>query len=84
VQRRAVYGIDNNCYLFLFFVLTCEFNLFARGGAEDIMKQNFLFPSLSVLSLIPLVFTTQAQAEEVVELPNNIVTATRTNQSIES
>lgn len=47
------------------------------------MKQNFLFLSLSVLSLIPLVFTTQAQAEEAVELPNIIVTATRTDQSID-
>ena len=47
------------------------------------MKQNFLFPSLSVLSLIPLVFTIQVQAEEAVELPNVIVTATRTDQSID-
>ncbi len=71
------------CYLFLFFVLACKLNLICTGGAEDIMKQAFISPPLSVFSLISLGFTAQVQAEETVELPKVIVTATRTAQSID-
>lgn len=71
------------CYLFLFFVLACKLNLICTGGAEDSMKQAFLYPPLSVFSLISLGFTVQVKAEETVELPQVIVTATRTAQTID-
>ncbi len=45
------------------------------------MKHSFLSPPLAVFYLIPLGFS--VQAKDTVELPNVIVTATRTAQSIE-
>jgi len=81
VQRRAAYGVErHSALLFLFFVLSANLTLFARG-VQGHMKNSFLAFPLSAFTLFPV--TSSAQAEPAVELPDFIVTATRTDQSID-